>query len=130
MEKKMTKREMFTLLKGIVAAQKVTDGDVAVAEALIKGLDNELELLNRKRNSTTDSKSKTQVENIALKADIGIMLMDGGMTATNIAKELDKTVQKASALLRQMVEDGKVERAKDGKSTVFVLVESEDEDAE
>jgi predicted transcriptional regulator len=52
------------------------------------------------------------------------------MTATNIAKELDKTVQKASALLRQMVEDGKVERAKDGKSTVFVLVESEDEDAE
>jgi len=44
-----------------------------------------------------------------------------GMTATAVGKAVNISVQKASALLKQMVDSGEVVKAKDGKATIFTV---------
>ena len=64
--------------------------------------------------------TKTQRENENVKNDILAMLGDyEGMTATDVGKAVDISVQKATALLKQMVDDGVVVRVKEGKATIF-----------
>ena len=71
--------------------------------------------------------TKTQKENVGIKADILAVLEEkGALTATAVGNELAISCQKASALLKQMVDNGEVVKAKDGKVTVFSAV-TEDE---
>lgn len=66
--------------------------------------------------------TKAQKENEGIKAQMLEVLADSeGMTATAVGKAVDISVQKASALLRQMVLDGEVVKAKDGKATIFTV---------
>lgn len=66
--------------------------------------------------------TKVQKENEGIKAQMLEVLADSeGMTATAVGKAVDISVQKASALLRQMVLDGEVVKAKDGKATIFTV---------
>ena len=62
--------------------------------------------------------TKNQVANEGLKADI-VNALGEGLTATDAGKAVGISVQKASALLRQMVDAGEVVRVKDGKATLF-----------
>lgn len=62
--------------------------------------------------------TKNQVANEGLKADI-VNALGEGLTATDVGKAVGISVQKASALLRQMVIAGEVVRVKDGKATLF-----------
>lgn len=62
--------------------------------------------------------TKNQVANEGLKADI-VNALGEGLTATDVGKAVGISVQKASALLRQMVDAGEVVRVKDGKATLF-----------
>lgn len=87
----MTKREVLT--KAVAMVDVFSAGEIEVFEKMIKSLD-------KKSSKPT----KNQVANEGLKADILAILEDGkARTATEIANELGVTVQKASALLRQMV---------------------------
>ena len=74
-----------------------------------------------KRGSGKHGMTKTQKENVGLKDRIVEVLADGDLAATEIAGEMGLTCQKVSALLRQLVEDEKVERVKDGKTIRFHL---------
>lgn len=78
-----------------------------------------------KRNSSGALKkpTKTQRENENFKVKITDILADDvdGMTATEIGSALGVTCQKASAILRQMVEANVVNKVKAGKVTRFVL---------
>lgn len=78
-----------------------------------------------KRNSSGALKkpTKTQRENEDFKVKITDILTDDvdGMTATEIGSALGVTCQKASAILRQMVEAEVVNKVKVGKVTRFVL---------
>jgi predicted transcriptional regulator len=112
----MTKRDNFMAIRDLL----VTDPENA---ELVAAMDREIELIDN-RKTAPRKPTATQVENIALKADIVIMLTDTeGMTATDIAKELDVTVQKASALLRQLVTDGTVAKteAKGKEKATFTV---------
>ena len=122
MADKMTKRELFTTLIGVVQTLDVTDGDIAIAEQLVAGLQHEVELLDRKRDSSKGD-AKKKAEQASVKREIRATLADGeAMRATAIAEQVGVSVQKVSALVRQMVADGEVARHEDKKVTTFTLV--------
>ena len=117
MEKKITKRERFMELKEIVANRP----------ELVEFLDHEIELLNKKANTKTPS--KTQIENENTKNVIVNVLIDLArpVTITEL-QEKDSTLatlsnQKISALLTQLVKDNKVVRTVDKKKAYFTISE-------
>lgn len=115
--KKMTKREMFEQIK---ANYNLTDAEVAF-------IDHELELL-AKKNSSEKKPTAQQVANEGLKSTIIEVLTDNGglMTVTDVQKscaELSElSNQRVSALLRQLKDDGKVERVEDKRKAYFKAV--------
>ena len=66
--------------------------------------------------------TKRQVENDVIKTQILGMLGDG-MTATQVGEALGVSVQRASALLKQMVDVAEIARVKDGKTLLFKVAE-------
>jgi len=109
----MTKREMFAAIR-----ERVLDN----AE-MVEFIDHEVELLARKRTSTKPT--KTQRENAVIKEQIMDILSEDGKTATEIVNELggEFKVQKVSALLRQLVLEGKAQKDIVGKVSYFMLAE-------
>ena len=114
--KKMTKREMFEQIKS-----HLTDpAEVAFVE-------HELELL-AKKNSGEKKPTAQQVANESLKQTIVEVLTDNGglMTVTDVQKSCEElsvlSNQRVSALLRQLKDDGKVERVEDKRKAFFKAV--------
>ena len=105
----MTNREFFTA----IVNSEVSDELKAFATEAIEKLD--------ARNAKRASKpSKKSLENEPIKASIKDFLESGSHLASEIASSLEISVNKASALCRQMVTDGvlKVEDVKvKGKGT-------------
>lgn len=82
------------------------------------------------RKSTGERKpTKRQLDNDVIKCQM-INALGDGMTATEAGKAVDVSVQRASALLKQMVEAGEVIRVQDGKTLLFKAVEAEAEEEE
>ena len=77
----------------------------------------------RKANPNAIRKpSKAQVENEGFKAQIPAILGDG-KTATQVGADLGISVQRASAILKQMVDAGAVTKEKVGKTLLFKVAE-------
>lgn len=93
----MTNREFLNT----VIEANLSDDATEKAKALLAQIDKR----NEKRASTP---SKTAVANAPIKASIVGMLTDEPKTAAEIGATLEITTQKASALLRQLAEDGTV----------------------
>ena len=112
MEKKITKKEMFTQIMGVL-----TD------EAQIDFLKHEIELLDKK--SASKKPTKTQEMNEGLKETILTVLSDKGMTASEVLASSTEfsglSNQKIAALLSQLVKEGKVIKNTDKKKSVFTL---------
>ncbi len=117
--KKMTKREKFEMLKAIPA--------VADNALLVEFIDHEIELLTRK-NSSDKKPTAQQVANEGTKDTILNILIENGdkMTVTEVQKscaELSElSNQRMSALIRQLVLDGKVERVEDKRKAYFKAI--------
>lgn len=115
--KKMTKREMFEQIKA--------NYDLTAAEVAF--IDHELELL-AKKNSADKKPTAQQVANEGLKSVIlETLSVNGGlMTVTDVQKscaELSElSNQRVSALLRQLKDDGKVERVEDKRKAYFKAI--------
>ena len=115
--KKMTKREMFEQIK---ANYQLTEAERAF-------IDHELELLEKK-NSAEKKLTAQQVANEGLKSTIIEVLTDNGglMTVTDVQKSCEElsalSNQRVSALLRQLKDDGKVERVEDKRKAYFKAV--------
>ena len=91
----MTQREFFT---AIVNSDLNDELKAFATESIAK-----LDARNAKRASTPSKKS---LENAPSKDSIAEFLADGSHLASEIAKGLDLSVSKVSALCRQMVGDG------------------------
>ena len=115
-EKKITKKEYFSQLREIVKDN----------ENLVNFIDHELELLNKKSNSKTPS--KTQIENENIKNEIVKVLteMEKPLTITDIQNSNENLAQfsnqKISALLTQLVNAKIVVRTVNKKKAYFSLV--------
>lgn len=115
MSDKHTKRELFeTLLVFATAAE--------ADEWVLAGLEHEIELLDRKRDSKGID-AKRAAEQKAVIANIEGVLANAAepLRATAIANEVGCSVQRASAMLRKMVLAGDAVRHEDGKVVTFTL---------
>ena len=123
MANKITKKEMFTMIKA-----QVKDNAEMVAF-----IDHEIELLDKK--ASNKKATKTQEANVGIKSTILAVLGCGkSMTVTEMqgaSTELGElSNQKVSALVRQLVEAGEVVKTIDKKVSRFSLADkSEGEEA-
>ena len=114
MANKITKKEMFTMIKA-----QVKDN----AE-MVTFIDHEIELLDKK--ASNKKATKTQEANVGIKSTI-LAVLEGGksMTVTEMqgaSAELGElSNQKVSALVRQLVEAGEVVKTIDKKVSRFSL---------
>ena len=113
---KMTKKEMFEMIKGVCA------NDTRIVEFC----EHEIELLNRKSSKSTQT--KTQIENEGIKGAIVNALTEIAKPVTiTEMQELNTEManysnQKLSALLKQLVEnDKKVVKTVDKKKSYFTV---------
>lgn len=113
---KMTKKEMFEMIKGVCA------NDTRIVEFC----EHEIELLNRKSSKSTQT--KTQIENENIKGAIVNALTEIAKPVTiTEMQELNTEManysnQKLSALLKQLVEnDKKVVKTVDKKKSYFTV---------
>ena len=118
---KMTKKDWFEVVKGIVVAS----GDARVDE-MVAFIDHEVELLNKK--SAKSGQTKTQKENVGIMDTIKEVLVDMGKPVTITEMQADERLagfsnQKLSALLKKMVSKGTVVRTEDKKKAYFSLAE-------
>ena len=119
--KKLTKREKFEMLKAIAEVQS--------NKMLTEFIENELNLL-AKKNSGEKKPTANQTANEAIKADILEVLSnaDGGMSITDLLKTVPNlpdtmTNQRMTAIVRQLKEDGKVERYEEKRKAYFRIAE-------
>lgn len=115
MEKKITKAQMFAMIKEVPA--------VAENEDMVAFIGHELELLAKK--SASKKPSKKNEENEVLKGKIVEVLgtFENGATVSEVLNA-DSTFegmsnQKISALMRQLVLDGNVIKTTDKKKSIF-----------
>ena len=117
--KKVTKREKFEMLKAL--------SEVQANPMLTEFIDHELELL-AKKNASEKKPTAQQVANEGLKQTIVDVLTENGglMTVTDVQKSCEELAelsnQRVSALLRQLKDEGKVERVEDKRKAYFKAV--------
>ena len=113
--KKMTKADFF---KQILANYNLTEDEQNF-------INHELELL-AKKNSAEKKPTAVQVANDGIKTDILEGMIEGTLyTITDLIKTIpalaDLTNQRVSALVRQLIADGKVERIEEKRKAYFRL---------
>ena len=118
---KMTKATAWGIVKGIV--EKSNHPQTA---ELVAKIDNELALL-AKKNSAEKKPTAQQPANVGIMSAIVEGMEPNRLyTVTEIIKSIpacaDLTNQRVSALLRQLVEGGKVKRTEDKRKAYFSLV--------
>ena len=122
MEKKMTKKEMFTLIATLNASN----------QAIVDFCNHEIELLEKKKsngNAKANEKMEKSVElvyNALVSAVVPVsaseLIAKGGLD--ELANEFGVvSTQKVSAYLNKLIEAGKVEKYIDKKKTYFKVKE-------
>lgn len=122
MEKKMTKKEMFTLIANLNADNK----------AIVEFCNHEIELLDNKKSNG----NKKASEKVAKETEIvynALVAVGRAVTASELIAESDLdelanesgvvSTQKVSAMFKKLKEQGKVESYTDKKKTYFKVVE-------
>jgi predicted transcriptional regulator len=122
MEKKMTKREKFEMLAKIA--------EVKANPVLAEFIEHELELLAKKNASGNGKLTAAQITNNGIKEKI-LECMGKEPNRLFTISEMQKVFpccaelsnQRVSALIRQLIADGKVERLEEKRKAVFRIVQ-------
>lgn len=127
---KVTKLQKYEMLRNWITeienaaideSIELIEGQPEELNMLIEFIDREMELLRNKRNKASGKPTKSQAANEGIKEQILETLAAGRMTATEVGNALGISVQKASALLRQLKEENKVVRIEEKKKVYFEL---------
>lgn len=129
MAEKMTKKDWYGVIKGIVEAS-----DYENKAGAVEFIDHQIELLANRSNGSKPTKD--QRANVEFRKNIAEALRSAGraVTVTELMAvmpavvltaegEIPVTNQKVSALLRQMKLNGEVVRTEDKKKAYFALAE-------
>ena len=128
---KVTKKDYFNALRALVV-----DTEVENKTALIDFIDNELALLAKKANSAKSKPSKAQAENEGIKTAIIAALNEAekALTITEFQTAYPEFAeysnQKLSALFKQLVDAGAVEKTVVKKKSYFSVTVSDEQDGE
>lgn len=119
---KVTQKDYFN---GLIAYLK-GEGDARFSnEEYIEFLEGRIAVLDKKsaNRKTKVNEEDEELKSLTLEA---LTILDTPSTVTDIMREVDfpdgTSNQKVSAILRKLIAEGKVEREKDKKSTLFSLV--------
>lgn len=118
MEKTVVKMTYVNALDAVLAGAEMTDEIREKLEAL------KATVAKRNAKGATRKPTKTQKENAEIKANFVKFLADKGepVKAGDVAAEFGFNVQKAAALLNQLVKEGTVTKAVGEKrATVFTI---------
>jgi DNA-binding transcriptional regulator GbsR (MarR family) len=121
--KKVTKRDYFAGVRAIVEASTAANKDELVAF-----IDKEVELLNRRNASRADKPTKKQAENAELVEKLYDVLAGLGVASTiaDIQAADDELAefsgQKVSALLKKLVDAGRVVKSYEKKKAYYLAV--------
>ena len=114
----MTKREMFVAIANVA--------EVAANEEMMNFINHEIELLDNRKGKNSKGLTKTQKENEGIKELILATLAEtkdkmtvSDLITTSALSEYSN--QKISALLRQLVASGQVEKTMEKKKSFFSL---------
>ena len=123
----MTKREMFVAIANVA--------EVAANEEMMNFINHEIELLDNRKGKGSKGMTKTQKENEGIKELILTTLaeMEDKVTVSDLVATdalNGYSNQKISALLRQLVTSGQVEKTMEKKKAFFSLVEKKEESLE
>ena len=119
---KMTRVEMFNAIKAIP--------QVAENQEMVDFIDKQIAQLAKRKSA----ESKTQKENKALMEVVvdAMAVLNKPATATQIMKSdaylSELSLPKVSALLKKLIEEGRVERTIEKKIALFSLVENKAEE--
>ena len=116
--------EKLTYVNAINFAIKAMQGDIPSEESDRMAVIEKLVALGQsleKRNAKSDKPTKKQVENGNVKAEILKVLTAEGQKCGDIAEKVGISGQKASALLRQLIDTEQVEKYEDKRVTYFKL---------
>lgn len=119
MEKKMTKRDYFNVIKNLEEVQERPD--------LVAFIEHELELLTRKNSSTGEKKpTALQVANEELKDAICKgMEVDRPYTVTDLIKEIPEcdglSTSKVSAMVKQLLNEERVVKTIEKRKSYFTV---------
>ena len=125
---KVTKKDYFNALRNLVV-----DTEVENKTALIDFIDNELALLAKKANSAKSKPSKAQAENEGIKTAIIAVLNEAekALTITEFQTAYPEFAeysnQKMSALFKQLVDAGAVEKTVVKKKSYFSVAVSDEQ---
>ena len=133
----MTKKETLTTIKNLVLNGNAVieqDGNAITVtledfkDEIIAYIDNEISLIEKKAEKAKTQKSKTQKENEAFKAEI-LAVLENQSSPLHINDIIGMSetfsgfsCQKMSALLKQLVDSGKISRQIIEKKPCFSLV--------
>lgn len=121
MTNKITKREMFTMIKEVA--------EVKANAEMVAFIDHEIELLDKK--SSKSGQTKTQKENEVIIEQVfdALALVGRAVTITELQNEVvamgELSNQKISAMLRKLVLSGRVVKTVDKKKSYFLAVVDE-----
>lgn len=117
MEKRLTKKEYFGMIREMVADR----------DDLIEFVDRELELLNRKASSKSPTKVQVENENIKTRLINALIEIAKPVTITELQENNEEMAtysnQKLSALLKQLVDTNQVTKVIDKKKSYFSVKE-------
>lgn len=118
----MTKREMFN-----IAINTINGTAIPEKEEVLAGLRHEIELLDSRKSSKRSTPTKNQKENAVIMERIYDALVDIGnpVTVTELLNHgiegYELTNQRASALLRQLKDEGRVVKTTDKRKSLFAV---------
>lgn len=122
MNKKMTKKEMFAMVIGVVNGAEVEN-----KAEMLEFLNHEIELLEKKNSRSGQTKTQKENEILVGQLELALAEFSKPITISEFMKESTHEVstlsnQKLSALMKKLVEGGKVVKTIEKKKSYFSLV--------
>lgn len=124
MEKKMTKKEMFTLIATLNASN----------QEIVDFCNHEIELLDNKKSNGNKKANEKMAKEVEIVYN-ALVSVGRAVTASELIAETDLSAlanesgvvstQKVSAMLKKLKEQGKVETYPDKKKTYFKIADGE-----
>ena len=117
MEKRITKKEYFKMLRKVVEVANVDNRD-----ELMIFIDDQIKLLDKKKSSV-NTKKAAEIEATLEKIYEALKEINRPATATEVADKVGVSNQKASAYLKKLVEAERVERVPDKRVAYFKIID-------
>ena len=123
MEKKITKKEMFAQVIAMAQGKEVS----VSADEIVAFAEHEIELLNKKAGTKSKKETANDAENARL-MEVIVETLTGSEKAMTVSELMTANAdlgelsnQKISALMKKLVDGGRVHKSTDKRKSVFSI---------